>query len=396
MKEVSVVSAVRTPICRKGQEYKSMNAAELAAVPLRESCTRSGVSDNEIDQVIYGCAFQQGENSYISRMASLKAGLPVTIPAFSPNSLCSSGLLAISLAAQAIQVGKAGTVAAGGVDLISQVPYMVYRDQVTESEIPQLIETVDVVLTDPSYEQRVGVTAEYLAETYKISRTEQDEFAINSHIRAVAANQKGYNEAEIVSVLNGLTQGNTQEKEIIAVRQDSGPRPDLTLARLARFKSSFKDGGSVTVGNSSIPADGAAGLMLMEDTLAAKKGIKPLAKIRDYVTVAVEPFQMGLSASKAITAILAANGLKIQDIDLFEITESFSAQMLAVGSELNLDWNKVNVHGGTLAYGHPLGATGAIQTVRLIHALQRYGGRYGITSACAGGGIGTAILIERC
>ncbi|MDP4127116.1 MAG: thiolase family protein [Bacillota bacterium] len=395
MKEVSVVSAVRTPICRKGREYKDMTAADLAAVPLRESLSRSGIADDEVDQVIFGCVFQQGENAYLARLAALRAGLSATIPAFTPNSLCSSGLLAVSLATQAIQVGKAESVAAGGVELVSQVPFMLNRDKGEETQ-PKTIDTVDVVLTDPLLKQRVGCTAEYLAETYKISRSEQDAYALTSHRRAVEAIQEGYDRLEIIPVQSMLYLEKTLENEISIGQHDTCPRSDLTLARLTRCKPVFKEGGSVTVGNSSIPADGAAGLLLMDDALTVKKGIKPLVKIRDYATVALEPAQMGLAAGKAILTVLATSGLKIQDVDLFEITESFAAQILAVGLELNLDWRKVNVHGGTLAYGHPLGASGAIQLVRLIHALHRYGGRYGIASCCAGGGVGIAILVEAC
>lgn len=382
MKEVSIVSAVRTPICRKGREYKDMEAADLAAIPLKESIFRSGISKDKVEQVIFGCVFQQGENAYLARLASLRAGIPATVPAFTPNSLCSSGLLAVSLAAQAIQAGKAEIVAAGGVELVSKVPLLVNTSKSQEGK-PTFIDTVDVVLTDPSLKQRVGCTAEYLADMYQISRAQQDLYAHNSHSRAIEAIQKGYNRPEIISVSNAIT-------------YDTGPRSDLTLAKLARYKPVFKEGGCVTVGNSSIPADGAAGLLLMNSGLADKKGIKSLVKIIDYSTIAMEPAKMGLAAAKAISTLLETNGLRIQDIDLFEITESFAAQILAVGLELNLDWDKVNIHGGTLAYGHPLGASGAIQLVRLVHALHRYGGRYGIVSCCAGGGVGAAILVERC
>lgn len=383
MREVSIVSAVRTPICRKGREYKDITAADLAAVPLKESIFRSGLAGEEVDQVIFGCVFQQGENAYLARLAALRAGLPATLPAFTPNSLCSSGLLAVSLAAQAIQVEKAEVVATGGVELVSQVPSLVNISKEEEEE-PRFIDTVDVVLTDPSLKQRVGCTAEYLAKKYQISRAEQDDYAYNSHRRALEATQAGYQREEIIPVPK------------VYSGHDTGPRSDLTQAKLARYKTVFQEGGSVTIGNSSIPADGAAGLLLMNSELADKKGIRALVKIRDYATVALEPALMGLAAGKAISTVLATSGLKQQDIDLFEITESFASQMLAVGMELNLDWQKVNVQGGTLAYGHPLGASGAIQLVRLIHALHRYGGRYGIASCCAGGGVGAAILVERC
>ncbi|MDR3602393.1 MAG: thiolase family protein [Desulfosporosinus sp.] len=395
MKEISIVSAVRTPICRKGGEYKDMTAADLAAVPMRESLSRSGIAGDEVDQVIFGCVFQQGENAYLARLAALRAGLSATVPAFTPNSLCSSGLLAVSLATQAIQVEKAEVVVAGGVELVSQVPFLVNRNK-GEGEEPTLIDTVDVVLTDPMLKQRVGCTAEYLAETYQISRTEQDAYALTSHRRAVEATKEGYSRLEIIPVPSLHSLKGILENEIPVGRHDTGPRSDLTLVRLARFKPMFQEGGSVTVGNSSLPADGAAGLLLMDGVLAAKKGIRSLVKIRDYATVALEPAKMGLASGKAISEVLATSQLKIQDIDLFEITESFAAQILAVGLELNLDWRKVNVHGGTLAYGHPLGASGAIQLVRLIHALHRYGGRYGIASCCAGGGGGIAILVEVC
>ena len=382
MREVSIVSAVRTPICRRGREYKNMTAADLAAVPLKESIFRAGLAADEVDQVIFGCVFQQGENAYLARLAALRAGLPATLPAFTPNSLCSSGLLAVSLAAQAIQVEKAGVVAAGGVELVSQVPLLV--NTAKEEAESRFIDTIDVVLTDPSLKQRVGCTAEYLAKKYQISRDEQDAYAYNSHRRALEATQAGYQREEILPVPN------------VYSGYDTGPRLDLTQAKLARYKPVFQEGGSVTVGNSSIPADGAAGLLLMDSELADKKGIRTLVKIRDYATVAIEPSLMGLAAGKAISTVVATSGLKLHDIDLFEITESFAAQMLAVGLELNLDWQKVNVQGGTLAYGHPLGASGAIQLIRLIHALHRYGGRYGIASCCAGGGVGAAILVERC
>lgn len=222
MKEISIVSAVRTPICRKGREYKGMTAADLGAVPLRECLSRPGIAKGEVDQVIIGSVFQQGENAYLARLAALKAGLPVTIPAFTLNSLCSSGLLAISLATQAIQVGKAEVVAAGGVELVSQLPYLVVRDK-SKDEKPILIDIVDVVLTDPILKQRVGCTAEYLAETYKISRTEQDGYALSSHRRALRAIQQGYSRLEIISVPNVHPYDRVLENKIPMKLHDTGP-----------------------------------------------------------------------------------------------------------------------------------------------------------------------------
>lgn len=385
MREVSIVSAVRTPVCRRGREYKNMNTADLAALPLRESILRAGLAEEEVDQVIYGCAFQQGENAYLARSATLKAGLPTSIPAFTPNSLCSSGLLSVILATQTIQVGKARTIAAGGVELVSQVPYLVSRekDEVKDGvkEI-EFLDTIDVVFTDPSLKQRVGCTGENLAYQYGITRTDQDAYALRSHTRALKAMREGYSQEEIIPVAN------------IAL-DDTGPKEELTMERLARYKPAFREGGSVTAGNSSIPADGAAGMIVMDKARAVDIGITPRVTIKDYCTVALEPERMGMAAAKAIAVLLESSGLKVQDIDLFEITESFAAQMLAVGLELKLDWRKVNTQGGTLAYGHPLGASGTIQLVRLIHALERCGGRYGIASCCAGGGVGAAIMVER-
>ncbi|TGE31494.1 thiolase family protein [Desulfosporosinus sp. Sb-LF] len=387
MKEVVLVSAVRTPVCRVNHQFTHTPAENLAALTLMEATTRAGIKAGKVGQIIIGCVLQQGEHSYLARVAGLMAGFPASVPAFTPNNLCCTGLLSVILGTQSIQAEAESVVVVGGSENVSQTPMMTSK----VNGRTMMLDMVDVVLTDPILKQRVGWTVEKLAQDYSLTREEQDLFALNSHRKAVQTMATdGYGE-EIVNI-KPLQCDGSETKELVV--RDGGPHHNMKLETLARYKPVFMSGGTVTAGNSSIPADGAASAILMDSKRALRGAVKPLAKVKGYATVGVEPLKMGLASVRAIRKVLKQTGYRLADVDLIECTECFAAQMLAVGKELNWEWQKVNVNGGTLAYGHPFGASGTIQLVRLTHELKRRGGRIGLAVCCAGSGLGAAVLIE--
>lgn len=384
-----IVSALRTPVGKalKGS-FVGIRPEELGTALIQETLKRhKELNPQEIDDVILGCAFPEGvQGLNLARIVALQAGLPDSVPAYTVNRLCASSLQAIVNAALEIQAGQAEVVLAGGIEMMSygSLPGIAFFPS------PELMQKRPHVFLP------MGLTAENVAAQYNISRTEQDEFACRSHQRACNAINQGTFIAEIVPIHvkhKLVIDGKLQEKSFI-VSQDEGPRSDTTLEALSRLKPVFKEGGSVTAGNSSQMSDGAAMILVMSAHKAQQLGIKPLARLVAYAVGGVAPEIMGIGPTQAIPKVLQKAKLTLNDIDLIELNEAFAAQALAVIKLLKLDIEKVNVNGGAIALGHPLGATGAKLTTQLLHELNRRQARYGIVTMCIGVGMGAAAIFE--
>lgn len=392
MKEVVIVSGVRTAIGSYGKSLKAIPPSDLAVGVIKQSLSRAGIDGSHVDQVIMGNVIQTiGDASNTARTAALKAGLPIEVPAYTLNRLCGSGLQALNSAYETIVSGAAEVVLAVGLESMSNAPYLLegarWGCRMGDSK---LRDGLIAALTDSNYLVHMGVTAENLAEKYQISREEQDEFALLSHQRAVAAIESGKFEAQIVPVDVPGRKGETVRFCI-----DEHPRADASLEGLVKLKPVFKKDGTVTAGNASGINDAAAAVVLMTGDRARELGLKPLAKIKGYATAGVEPLYMGYGPVPATNKALERAGLTLQDIDLIELNEAFAAQYLACEKALGLDREKVNVNGGAIALGHPLGATGVIILIKLIYEMIERNSRYGLATACIGGGQGIATIIER-
>ena len=393
MREAVIASAVRTPATKapKGS-FRNTRPDELAAVAIRAALERAGNMDPaKVEDVILGCAMPEAEQGMnVARIASLRAGIPVEASAVTINRFCSSGLQSIAFAAERILAGTAETIVAGGTESMSLVP-MVGHKFVPN---PELVEHYpDVYLS-------TGLVAENHARESHISREEQDAFALRSHQRALAAIDAGRFEDEIVPVTvqraepaNGSGNGPTVREAVITT--DEGPRADTSLEALGSLRAAFKAKGSVTAGNSSQMSDGAAAAVVTTAEHAAKLGLKPLARFVTYTTAGVKPELFGLGPVPAMRKALRLANLTIDDIDLVELNEAFAAQVLACLREFPIDPDRLNVNGGAIALGHPLGCTGAKLTATLLHELERRNGRYGMVTMCVGGGMGAAGIFER-
>ena len=396
MADAVVVAGVRTPIGRFQGGLSGVRADDLAAIAVREVVKRAGIDGGSVDEVVLGCANQAGEdNRNVARMASLLAGLPQTVPGVTVNRLCASGLEAVVAASRAIRCGEMTAVVAGGVESMSRAPYSVPRG-------PHLPATGNPTMWDTSLGWRypnpkmaamfpleaMGETAENLAERGAISRADQDSFALESHRRAIAAQDRGWFDAEIVGVL-------PPGKQATLVSADEGPRRDTSMEKLARLEPAFRKGGTVTAGNSSTLNDGAAALLLMDADAARAQGLAPRVRIVACSSAGVDPRFMGIGPVPAVRKALAASGWGIGDVDLWELNEAFAAQSLAVVRELGLPLDRVNRLGGAIALGHPLGCSGARLVVTLMHAMERLGATRGCATLCVGVGQGVAVLLER-
>jgi acetyl-CoA C-acetyltransferase len=392
MNEVVVVEALRTPTGRFGGCFKGVSAVDLAARVIKESIERTGIGDEEIDEVVMGMVYQGGARANPARQAVLVAQLPHAVPAMTINKLCGSGLKSVGLAMQAIQVGSAEVVMAGGMENMSQVPYVLHGARWGQRLGHGAVEDMMLLdgLWDCFYDCHMGVTAENLAEEYDISRQAQDEYALESQRRWAQAQQADLFAREVVPV-DVPSRGGQQTHAV-----DEHPRPETTLEQLAALKPAFKEGGTVTAGNASGINDGAAGLLLMSENRAKGAGLKPLAYVRDVVSAGVDPRVMGIGPAPAIRGLLERSGLTLDAIGRIELNEAFAAQSLAVGRELGLDWQRVNVNGGAIAMGHAVGASGARVATTLLHEMSRSGEQFGIAALCIGGGMGIAALFERC
>jgi acetyl-CoA acyltransferase len=391
MQEAVIVSAVRTPVGKapKGS-LRNVRPDDLGALVIKEALARvPSLPPELVDDVVIGCAMPEGTSGMnVGRIACLRAGLPHSVPAMTVNRFCTSGLETIAIAAQRIMSGMADVVIAGGTESMSQVP-MGGRGAYPN---PRLVEEMpDAYLT-------MGLTAENLTRKYEISREEQDAFAYESHQKAIAMIDAGKCEEECVPVpvrevaLNERGQRETIE---FLFDTDEGPRRDTSPERLAALKPAFHAKGTVTAGNSSQRSDGAAAVVVMSGEKANELGIKPLARFVTYAVAGVPPEIMGIGPAFAIPKALKRAGLKIEDIDLIELNEAFAVQVLSVLREFPIPRERLNVNGGAIALGHPLGATGAKLTVNVLHELMRRGGRYGLITMCVGGGMGGAGIVER-
>jgi acetyl-CoA C-acetyltransferase len=389
--ETVILSACRTPIGAFGGVFKDVSAVDLGAVAIREAIARAEVKPADVGDVVMGCVLQAGAGMNVARQAALKAGVPVEVPGETVNRVCGSGLQAVVHAVEAIRVGYVDTMVAGGTESMSNAPYLLkgarwgYRMGHAEATDSLLAEG----LTCAMGACHMGITAEEVASRYIISRADQDAFAAESQQRAERAIKEHRFKDEIVPVLIPQKKGDP-----IKVDTDEYPRPGTTAEKLAVLKPAFKKDGSVTAGNASGINDGAAALVVTTGDKAKKVGGKPLARILSYVSTGVDPAIMGMGPVSAVRKVLERAGLTIGDIDLFELNEAFAAQALAVGRELGLDAAKVNVNGGAIALGHPIGASGARVLTTLLYALRARKLRYGVASLCIGGGMGIAMAVE--
>ncbi len=397
MQEAVILSAVRTPIGRYAGSLKDARPDDLAALVIAEAVRRANVDPASIEDVLLGCANQAGEdNRNVARMALLLAGLPVEVAGQTVNRLCGSGLQAVNSASQAIQVGAGDTFVAGGVESMTRAPFVLGKSDSAFSRSMNLQDTtlgwrfINPKLASMHHPYSMGETAENVAERTKISRADQDAFALRSHQRAVAAQQSGRFKDEIVPVSIPQKKG-----EATVVALDEQPRADTSLEKLAALKPAFRKDGTVTAGNSSSINDGAAALVLMSLERVQALGLRPRARIVTTAVAGVDPAYMGLGPIPATRKVLQRAGLSIQDIDLVELNEAFAVQSLRCMRELEIDEEKLNVNGGAIALGHPLGCSGARLVVTLLHELERRGGRYGLATMCIGVGQGIATIVER-
>jgi len=398
LREAWIVEAVRTPVGRYGGALAGVRPDDLAATVLEAVVARSGIDPAIIDDVILGCANQAGEdNRNIARMALLIAGLPVEVAGQTVNRLCGSGLQAVASAAQAIAVGDADVVIAGGVESMSRAPLVTLKPESGyERGTRELVDTtigwrfVNPVLDAKYPTISLGETAERVAAQWSVSREEQDAFALESQRRAAAAAASGVHAEEIVPVKIPQRKG-----DAISVEKDEHPRPETNAASLAKLRPAFIEGGSVTAGNASGINDGAAALLVMEAGRARALGLKPLARVVATSVAGVDPSVMGIGPIPAIRKLLERTGLSAKEIDRVELNEAFASQAVACIRELGLNPATTNIHGGAIALGHPLGASGARMLVTLTRELTRSGSRFGIASMCVGVGQGIAMLVER-
>ena len=388
----ALVSAVRTAIGGFGGALKECSAPFLGSVVIREALRRADAGGDQVDEVILGNVYQAGNGPNPARVAAVKADLPYSVPSMTINKVCGSGLKAISLAAQAIALGDAHSIVAGGMESMSRAPYLIpetrWGARMGHAKL------VDVMLSDGLWDCFVdchmGNTAETLAARYRVPRAEQDRYALQSQERYQAALQEDRFGREIVAVPVAR-----RKAPPVEFRTDESPRPDTSLEALAGLRPAFDPEGTVTAGNASKLSDGAAAVVMMSEQRAAASGLEPLAWVSGYATAGVDPAIMGIGPAFAIRKLLDDTGLTLADIDLLEVNEAFAGQVLAVGRELEWDESRVNVNGGAIAVGHPLGASGTRIAVTLLHEMQRRAVRRGIAALCIGGGMGIALLLER-
>ena len=398
LKEAWIVEALRTPFGRYGGALSGVRPDDLAATVLEAVIARSGINAADIDDVILGCANQAGEdNRNVARMALLVAGYPVEVPGQTVNRLCGSGLQALAAAANAIAVGDAEVVVAGGVESMSRAPFVTLKpESALERGNRELVDTtIGWRFVNPKLHAKypaisLGETAERVADQWHVSREAQDELALASQQRAAAAATSGVHAEEIVPVSIPQRSGAP-----IVVDRDEHPRPDTSAAALAKLKPAFAADGTVTAGNASGINDGAVALLVVESERARALGLKPYARIVATAVAGVDPSVMGAGPIPAIKKLLERTGLTVADIDRVELNEAFASQAVACITELGLDPAKTNVHGGAIALGHPLGASGARMATTLVRELRRSGGRYGVAAMCIGVGQGIAMLVER-
>jgi acetyl-CoA C-acetyltransferase len=386
-----LVSACRTPIGSFGGALKDLSAVDLGAIVIREAIARANVAPADIDDVVMGCVLQAGQGMNVARQAALQAGIPVEVPAETVNRVCGSGLQAVIHAIEGVRCGYSHVMVAGGTESMSNAPYLLkgarwgYRMGNGEVIDSMLAEGLTCAINSC----HMGMTAEEVAKRYSISRADQDAFSAESQRRAAAAISSGAFKTEIVPIEIPQKNGDPLRFEV-----DEYPRPGTTTEKLGGLKAAFTKNGSVTAGNASGINDGAAALVVMNGEAARQRGIQPMARVLAHVVTGVDPMVMGIGPISAVRKVLERASLDVSAIDLFELNEAFAAQSLAVVRELGVDPAKVNVNGGAIALGHPIGASGARILTTLLHALRARRLRYGVASLCIGGGMGIAIAVE--
>ncbi len=394
MKEIYIVNCCRTAVGSFGGSLKDTKAAELGAVVIKEVLERSGVKAEQVDEVVFGCVLTAGQGQNVARQAAIGAGLPVEVPAFTLDMVCGSGMKAVIEAARAIIAGDADIVVAGGTENMSAAPYAVpaarWGARMGESKMVDTM--VNDALWDAFNNYHMGITAENVCQQWGLTREELDELALSSQVKAGAAKAAGKFENEIVPVAIKTKKGT------LSFEADEYPRSDTSAEMLAKLRPAFKtDGGKVTAGNASGINDGAAAILVASEEAVKKYGLKPMAKLVGWGQGGVDPKIMGVGPVPASKNALKKAGLTISDIDLVEANEAFAAQALAVSRELGFDMKKVNVNGGAIAIGHPVGASGARIIVTLLHEMQkRPDAKRGLATLCIGGGMGTATVFEKC
>jgi 3-oxoadipyl-CoA thiolase len=398
LREAWIVEAVRTPVGRYGGALASVRPDDLAAAVIRAVVDRSGIDAALIEDVILGCANQAGEdNRNVARMAALLADLPVEVAGQTVNRLCGSGLQAINSAAHAIAADDGDVFIAGGVESMTRAPYVIAKPEAAfERGNREAFDTtlgwrfVNPKLAEKHYPYSMGETAENVAERWEVGRDLQDAFALRSHERAVAAIEGGRFDDQIVPITIPQRKG-----EPVVVSRDEHPRADTSLDALGRIKPAFRDGGTVTAGNSSGINDGASAVLIVEASRARALGLGPMARVVSTAVAGVDPAVMGVGPVPATRKALSRAGLDVKDLDLVELNEAFASQSIVCIKELGLDAERVNVNGGAIALGHPLGSSGARLVTLLVHELRRTGGRYGLATMCIGVGQGIATIVER-
>ena len=390
-RDIVIVSGVRTAIGSFGGSLKDIEPTKLAAACITEAVKRAGIAPDQVGSVVFGHIINGiPRDMYLARVAAVEGGLPITTPALTVNRLCGSGLQAVVSAAQQILLGDADIAIAGGAENMSRAPYVLPAERWGQKMGDA--KTIDMLvgaLTDPFGHGHMGVTAENVAAKWKITRDQQDAFAVESHRRAVAARDEGLFDSQILPITLDTRKGP------VTFARDEHPRGDVTADGLRSLKPVFKKDGSVTAGNASGINDGAAAIVLMDATVAAAKGLKPLARLVGYAHAAVDPSEMGIGPVPAVQNLMRRTGLKVADMDVIESNEAFAAQALAVARELEFPDDKTNPNGGAVALGHPVGATGAILVIKAVSELHRTGKRYGLITLCIGGGQGIAAIVER-
>ena len=393
MHDAVIVSGARTPMGSFGGDLKDVPAPDLGAAAIGAAVERAGLSPDMVDEVVFGNALQATEAGYAARLATLRAGLPEQTPTIAVNRQCSSGLEAINVAAQLVRTGEAGVVVAGGTESMSQVPYMLgYRARFDGLRMGDAPFTDGLVqgLSCPVNYYHMGVTAENVAERFEIARESQDELALISHKRASAAIEDGRFVDQIVEVTVPQRRGDPT-----VVEADDGPRADSTLEKLAQLRPVFKRDGTVTAGNASSINDGAAAVVIMSAERAAELGVAPKLRWHARGVSGVEPAVMGIGPVPAVRKALSRAGMTLGDIDLVELNEAFAAQALYCIRELDLDLDRTNVNGSGISLGHPVGATGAVMTVKLMEEMTRRDDETGLVTMCVGGGQGVATIFQR-
>ncbi len=390
MREVVIASAVRTPIGAFQGAFTDVSAAELGSIAIKEALKRANITPDMVDETLLGCVLQAGQYQGVARQAAVNAGIPVEKPALAINMICGSGLRSVAMATQSIMCGDADIIVCGGTENMTQAPYVLekarggYRmndGKITDSMVKD-------ALTDAFHKYHMGITAENVAAQFGITREMQDEFAFKSQQKAEAAQKSGRFADEIVPVTI------KKKTEEIVIADDEYPKHGTTIEKLQKLKTAFKSDGTVTAGNASGINDGAAILIMMSAEKAEALGIQPMAKIKSYASAGVDPSIMGIGPIYSCRAALEKANLTADDLDLIECNEAFAAQSIVVTKELGFDMDKVNVNGGAIALGHPVGASGARILVTLLYEMKKRNAKNGLATLCIGGGMGTTVIVE--